>query len=66
MDFGSFDVNGRIVELPSHSVVRFQMKQGGDAANEADYRGYRLANFGVDSLIRFADESVEGNNENKR
>jgi hypothetical protein len=58
VDFESFDVNGRTMELPSHSSVRFQMKMG-DATNEADYRGYRLANFGVDSQIRFGDEAVE-------
>jgi hypothetical protein len=58
VDFGSFDVNGRMVELPAHSLIRFQMKDG-DAANEADYRGYRLADFGVDSQIRFVDEPAD-------
>lgn len=65
VDFGSFVVNGRMVELPSHSIVRFQMKTG-DAANEADYRGYRLASFGVDSQIRFVDESADEKKEDKR
>jgi hypothetical protein len=65
VDFGSFNVNGRRVELPSHSLVRFQMKSG-DAANAADYRGYRLADFGVDSRIRFVDGSAGETKEGKR
>jgi hypothetical protein len=65
IDFSSFRVNGRMVELPSHSVVRFRMKRG-DAANEADYSGYRLADFGTDTQIRFVDESAEEKKEDKR
>lgn len=34
--------------------------------NETDYRGYRLANFGVDSQIRFVDKSGEEQNVDKR
>lgn len=59
VDFASFDISGRTVELASHSSVRFQMKAGAESANEADYRAYRLANFAVDSEIRFVDEPVQ-------
>lgn len=58
VDFGSFDVGGHQIELPSHSMVRFRMKLGA-ASNEADYSYYRLANFGVDTQIRFYGEAAE-------
>jgi hypothetical protein len=55
VDFGVFDVTGRSIDLPSHSRVRFQARQG-DATNEADHRAYRLAEFGTDTQIKFGDE----------
>jgi hypothetical protein len=60
VDFGSFDVAGRELNLPAHSRVRFRMKQG-DTTNEAEYRAYRIAEFGTDTQIKFGDESVENN-----
>jgi hypothetical protein len=44
LDFRSFDIAGRSVDLPAHSLVHLQMI-GGQATNEADYRSYRLASF---------------------
>ncbi|HXE64986.1 MAG TPA: hypothetical protein VN519_15690 [Bryobacteraceae bacterium] len=58
VDFRSFDVAGRELNLPAHSRVRFRMKQG-DATNEAAYSAYRIAEFGADTRITFGDESVE-------
>jgi hypothetical protein len=60
VDFGSFEVAGRELNLPAHSRVRFRMKQG-DTTNEAEYRAYRIAAFGTDTRIKFADESGENN-----
>lgn len=65
VDFGSFTVNGRMVDLPSHSIVLFRMKKG-NAANEADYSGYRMAIFSADEQIRFLDEPPEEKKENER
>jgi hypothetical protein len=58
VDFGSFDVAGRELNLPAHSRVRFRMKQG-DATNKAEYSAYRIAEFGTDTQIKFSDESGE-------
>jgi hypothetical protein len=60
VDFGSFDVAGRELNLPAHSRVRFRMKQG-DTTNEAKYSAYRIAEFGTDTRIKFGDESGENN-----
>jgi hypothetical protein len=60
VDFGSFDVAGRELNLPAHSRVRFRMKQG-DTTNEAEYSAYRIAEFGTDTRIKFGDESGENN-----
>ena len=60
VDFGSFDVAGRELNLPAHSRVRFRMKQG-DTTNEAEYSAYRIAEFGTDTQIKFGDESSENN-----
>ena len=65
VDFSSFDVAGRGIYLPAHSRVHFQMRQGA-ATNEADYSAYRLAEFGTDTQIKFADEAVEEKKEDKR
>jgi hypothetical protein len=54
VDFGSFDVAGRGINLPAHSRAHFQMRQG-DAINEAEYIAYRFAEFGTSSDIQFAD-----------
>ncbi len=56
VEFGSFDVEGRELNLPAHSRVRFQMKQG-DTTNEAEYSAYRIAEFGTDTRIQFGDEN---------
>jgi hypothetical protein len=58
VDFGSFDVAERELNLPAHSRVRFRMKQG-DTTNEAAYSAYRIAEFGTDTQIKFSDEDVE-------
>lgn len=58
IDFKVFLINGRLVDLPSHSVVRFRMEHG-DATNEADYNGYRLADFSTDSAIQFDNSAVK-------
>jgi len=58
VDFGSFVVAGRELNLPAHSRVRFRMKQG-DTTNEAEYSAYRIAEFGTDTRIKFGDESGE-------
>jgi hypothetical protein len=60
VDFGSFDVAGRELNLPAHSRVRFRMKRG-DTTNEAEYSAYRIAEFGTDTRIKFGDESGENN-----
>jgi hypothetical protein len=60
VDFGSFHVAGRELNLPAHSRVRFRMKQG-DTTNEAEYSAYRIAEFGTDTRIKFGDESGENN-----
>ena len=65
VDFGSFDVVGRVLDLAAHSRVRFRMKQG-DTTNEADYSAYRIAEFGTNSHIKFGDEAVEEKKEDKR
>jgi len=54
-EFRSFNVGGRSADLPSHSLVHFQMAKG-VATNEADYRSYRLASFSTNAEIRFGDE----------
>jgi hypothetical protein len=36
VDFGSFDLAGRELNLQAHSRLHFRMKQG-DATNEAEY-----------------------------
>ncbi len=54
VDFGSFDVAGRELNLPAHSRVRFRMKRG-DTTNEAEYSAYRMAEFGANSDIKFGD-----------
>jgi len=58
VDFSSFDVAGRELNLPAHSRVRFRMKQG-DTTNEAEYSAYRIVEFGTDTRIKFADEAAE-------
>ncbi len=63
VDFSLFDVAGRGMDLPSHSRVRFQMKQG-DTTNEADYSAYRLAEFGTDTRIKFGDDIGEESRQN--
>lgn len=60
VDFGSFDVAGRELNLPAHSQVRFRMKQG-DTTNDAKYSAYRIAEFGTDTRIKFGGESRENN-----
>ena len=65
VDFSSFTVAGRGIDLPAHSRVHFQMRQG-DTTNEADYSAYRLAEFGTDTRIKFADEAVEDKKEDRR
>ena len=55
VDFGSFDVAGRELNLPAHSRVRFRMKQG-DTTNQAEYSAYRIAAFVTNSDIKFGDE----------
>jgi hypothetical protein len=60
VDFGSFRVAGRELNLPAHSRVRFRMKQG-DTTNEAEYTGYRFAEFGADTQIKFGGEAGENN-----
>ena len=56
VDFGSFVVAGRELNLPAHSRVRFRMKQG-DTTNEAEYSAYRIAEFGTDTQIKFDGEN---------
>jgi hypothetical protein len=58
LEFRPFDIAGRSVDLPSHSLVHFQMVMG-QATNEADYRSYRLANFSANAEIKFGDEAAE-------
>ncbi len=58
VDFGSFVVAGRELNLPAHSRVHFRMKQR-DTTNEAEYSAYRIAEFGTDTRIEFGDESGE-------
>ncbi len=58
LDFASFDVGGRSIDLPSHTVVRFQMDRG-SAINEATYSSYHIADFSTDSAIRFDAEPVD-------
>lgn len=60
VDFGSFDVAGRELNLPAHSRVRFRMKQG-DTTNEAAYSAYRVAEFGTDTRVEFGDQRGENN-----
>lgn len=56
VEFSVFNVAGRRIELPSHSRIHFRM-QNGSTTNEADYSGYRLAEFGTNSDIKFGDEA---------
>jgi hypothetical protein len=56
LDFRPFPVRGRLLPLPSHSVVHFQMSRG-EATNEADYRSYRL--FSTDSEMKFETDAAE-------
>ena len=58
VEFSSFNVEGRAIDLPAHSRVHFRMRQG-EAINEADYSAYRLSEFGANTRITFADEVVE-------
>lgn len=58
VEFGSFSVAGRELNLPAHSRVRLRMKQG-DTTNEAEYSAYRIVEFGTDTRVRFGDESGE-------
>jgi hypothetical protein len=60
VDFGSFDVAGRELNLPAHSRVRFRMRHG-DTTNEAEYSAYRIAEFGIDTQIKFGEESGKNN-----
>jgi hypothetical protein len=55
VDFRSFVVAGRELNLPAHSRVRFRMKHG-DTTNEAEYSAYRLAEFTTNSDIQFGNE----------
>jgi hypothetical protein len=55
VDFASFNVAGRELNLPARSRVRFRMKQGA-TTNEAQYTAYRIAEFGTDTRIKFGDE----------
>lgn len=57
VEFAAFDVEGRELNLPAHSRVRFRMNQG-DTTNEAAYSAYRMAEFGADTQIRFAADSA--------
>lgn len=56
LDFKPFTVGGRMLPLPFHSVVHFQMTRG-QATNEADYRSYSL--FSTDSEINFDADAAE-------
>jgi hypothetical protein len=56
LDFSPSRVGGRLLPLPSHSVVHFQMTRG-EATNEANYRSYRL--FSTDSEMKFETEAGE-------
>jgi hypothetical protein len=58
LDFRSFDIGGRSVNLPSHSLVRFRMVRG-QATNEADYSSYRIATFNANAEITFGDEVAD-------
>jgi hypothetical protein len=58
LEFRSFNMEGRSVDLPSHSLVHFQMV-GGRATNEADYNSYHLAGFSTNAEITFGDEVDE-------
>lgn len=58
LEFRSFDIGGRRVGLPSHSLVHFRMATG-RATNEADYSSYRLAGFNANAKITFGDEIGE-------
>jgi hypothetical protein len=55
LDFKPFDVGGSTMGLPSHSLVHLWMVSG-EAANEANYRSYRVADFSTDSVIKFDAE----------
>ncbi len=54
LEFRPFNIEGRSVDLPSHSLVHFQMVSG-KATNEADYSFYRLASFSTNAEITFGD-----------
>jgi hypothetical protein len=58
IEFSVFNVAGRSLNLPSHSRVHFRM-QNGSTTNEAEYSGYRLAEFSINTGIKFGDAVPE-------
>ena len=58
LEFQPFNLGDSTLDLPSHSLLHFQMVSG-QATNEADYSSYRVASFSANSETKFGDEAPE-------